>query len=260
MQHTAVQHNLLSAKCRWMVLAVLLSAGALAGPVIAYATTIYSYIDEQGNPRFSDSMDNIPEKYRAKVKTHEQAAPQERPLSALEQVKAVVSSSAALVKEKTGELLQGAGVSLPSAAAKPGTASPSPGMNTSQSQILNYAGAAAIVRALRERDVSGLGQYIDMALFDTVAALTMHQAAGYFQTGKVPTRQGNSSGGIMMPYETFKCADGHLIVACGNNSQWQALCKALARDDLAADPRFASRHRLERAVVCGAGQLSCAGR
>ena len=148
MQHTAVQHNLLSAKCRWMVLAVLLSAGALAGPVIAYATTIYSYIDEQGNPRFSDSMDNIPEKYRAKVKTHEQAAPQERPLSALEQVKAVVSSSAALVKEKTGELLQGAGVSLPSAAAKPGTASPSPGMNTSQSQILNYAGAAAIAVAM----------------------------------------------------------------------------------------------------------------
>jgi crotonobetainyl-CoA:carnitine CoA-transferase CaiB-like acyl-CoA transferase len=94
--------------------------------------------------------------------------------------------------------------------------------------------------ALRERDASGFGQYIDMALFDTVAALTMHQAAGYFQTGKVPTRQGNSSGGIMMPYETFKCADGHLIVACGNNSQWQALCKALARDDLAADPRFAS--------------------
>ena len=102
-----------------------------------------------------------------------------------------------------------------------------------------YAGVA-ILAALRERDASGLGQHIDMALFDTVAALAMHQAAGYFQTGKVPTRQGNSSGGIMMPYETFKCADGHLIVACGNNSQWQGLCKALARDDLAVDPRFAS--------------------
>lgn len=98
----------------------------------------------------------------------------------------------------------------------------------------------AILAALRERDASGLGQYIDMALFDTVAALTMHQAAGYFQSGKVPTRQGNSSGGIMMPYETFKCADGHLIVACGNNTQWQSLCKALQRDDLAHDARFAS--------------------
>ncbi len=102
-----------------------------------------------------------------------------------------------------------------------------------------YAGIA-ILAALRERDASGLGQYIDMALFDTVASLTMHQAAGYFQTGKVPTRQGTSSGGIMMPYETFQCADGHLIVACGNNSQWQSLCAALARDDLARDPRFAT--------------------
>jgi crotonobetainyl-CoA:carnitine CoA-transferase CaiB-like acyl-CoA transferase len=102
-----------------------------------------------------------------------------------------------------------------------------------------YAGIA-ILAALRERDASGLGQYIDMALFDTVAALSMHQAAGYFQTGKVPTRQGTSSGGIMMPYETFKCADGHLIVACGNNTQWQSLCKALERDDLARDERLAS--------------------
>jgi len=98
----------------------------------------------------------------------------------------------------------------------------------------------AILAALRERDASGLGQYIDMALFDTVAALSSHQAAAYFQTGKVPTRQGTSSGGIMMPYETFKCADGHLIVACGNNSQWQGLCKALSREDLATDARLTS--------------------
>ncbi len=102
-----------------------------------------------------------------------------------------------------------------------------------------YAGIA-ILAALRERDASGLGQYIDMALFDTVAALSTHQAAGYFQTGKVPGRMGNSSGGIMMPYETFPCADGHLIVACGNNSQWQGLCKALARNDLATDARLAT--------------------
>ncbi len=100
--------------------------------------------------------------------------------------------------------------------------------------------SVAILAALRERDASGLGQHIDMALFDTVAALGTHQAASYFQTGKVPTRQGTSSGGIMMPYETFKCADGHLIVACGNNSQWQGLCKALARDDLAHDSRLTS--------------------
>ena len=102
-----------------------------------------------------------------------------------------------------------------------------------------YAGIA-ILAALRERDASALGQHIDMALFDTVAALCTHQAANYFQTGKVPGRMGTSSAGIMMPYETFKCADGHLIVACGNNTQWQSLCKALGRNDLATDPQFAT--------------------
>ena len=102
-----------------------------------------------------------------------------------------------------------------------------------------YAGIA-ILAALRERDASGFGQYIDMALFDTVAALSVHQAAAYFQTGKVPVRAGTSSAGIMMPYEAFKCADGHLIVACGNNSQWQSLCAVLARPDLASDPRLAT--------------------
>ncbi len=102
-----------------------------------------------------------------------------------------------------------------------------------------YAGIA-ILAALRERDASGLGQHIDMALFDTVAALSPHQSAAYFQTGKVPARTGTSSGGIMMPYETFPCADGHLIVACGNNTQWQSLCAALGRDDLARDPRMAT--------------------
>ena len=100
-----------------------------------------------------------------------------------------------------------------------------------------YAGIA-ILAALRERDSSGLGQYIDMALFDSAAALCAHQAASYFQTGRAPQRTGNSSAGIMVPYETFKCADGHLVVAVGNTSQWRALCAALERDDLATDPRL----------------------
>ncbi|MCC7081693.1 MAG: CoA transferase [Burkholderiales bacterium] len=100
-----------------------------------------------------------------------------------------------------------------------------------------YAGIA-ILAALRERDASGLGQCIDMALFDSVTALCAHQAAGFFQTGRVPQRSGNSSAGIMVPYETFHCADGHLVVAVGNTSQWHSLCAALERDDLATDPRL----------------------
>ena len=98
----------------------------------------------------------------------------------------------------------------------------------------------AILAALRERDTSGEGQYIDMALFDTCAALSSHQAAGYFLSGKIPQRMGTSSVGIMLPYETFKCADGHLIVAVGNDSQWRGLCQAIGRHDLLSDPRLSS--------------------
>lgn len=120
-------------------------------PFQVHATTIYSYIDEQGNPRFSDSMENIPEKYRAKVKTHEQAAPQERPPSAFDSVKAIVLPPIATVKQKVTELFQGLDITRPSASTKtasvPSTASLSD-MNTSQSQIVNYAGAAAIVLLL----------------------------------------------------------------------------------------------------------------
>jgi crotonobetainyl-CoA:carnitine CoA-transferase CaiB-like acyl-CoA transferase len=108
----------------------------------------------------------------------------------------------------------------------------------------------AILAALRERDASGRGQYIDMALFDTVAALCSHQAAGFFQTGRIPTRMGTSSAGIMTPYEAFKCADGHLVVAVGNDSQWQSLCRAIGRDDMATDERFSSpSHRQEHRLL-----------
>lgn len=132
----------------WILFAGLLLAGLAAFPFQAEATTIYSYIDEQGNPRFSDTMENIPEKYRAKVKTHEQATSQERPPSALDSVRAVVSPSAiASFKQKVAELLQGIGVTLPSASIKTGAA-PSSDMNSSQSRILNYAGATAVVLLL----------------------------------------------------------------------------------------------------------------
>jgi len=130
------------------MLAGLLLLGSDPHPFQAHATTIYSYIDEQGNPRFSDSMENIPEKYRAKVKTHEQATPQERPPAAFDSVKAIVLPPIATVKQKVTELLQGLGIARPSASTKtasePSTV-PSSDMNASQSQIVNYAGAAAVV-------------------------------------------------------------------------------------------------------------------
>jgi crotonobetainyl-CoA:carnitine CoA-transferase CaiB-like acyl-CoA transferase len=98
----------------------------------------------------------------------------------------------------------------------------------------------AILAALQERNRSGLGQYIDMALIDAAATLGAHQASNFFQSGRLPQRMGNSSAGIMVPYETFECADGHLVVACGNDRQWRDLCAALDRPDLATHPDFAS--------------------
>jgi len=150
MEEKAVQCRLSRAAFGWIVLAGLVLVGPVLPPFQAQATTIYSYIDEQGNPRFSDSMENIPEKYRAKVKTHEQVTPQERPQSALDSVRAVVSPSAvASFKAKVAEFLQGFGIALPSTAAKTGAGpSPSSDMNSSQSRILNYAGVAAVVLLL----------------------------------------------------------------------------------------------------------------
>lgn len=150
MEREAVQCRSSRVAFGWIVLAGLFLASLVLPLFQAQATTIYSYIDEQGNPRFSDSMENIPEKYRAKVKTHEQVSPQEQPSSALDSVRAAVSPTAiASFKQKVAEFLQGFGIALPSASMKTGAApSPSADMNSSQSRILNYAGVAAVVLLL----------------------------------------------------------------------------------------------------------------
>lgn len=150
MERETVRRRSLRMTLGWVMRAGLLLGGLAISPYDAQATTIYSYIDEQGNPRFSDSMDNIPEKYRAKVKTHEQATPQERPPSALDSARAMVPTSAiASFKQKVVELLQSFGIPVSAASAKTGTApSPASDMSSTQSRILNYAGAAAIVLLL----------------------------------------------------------------------------------------------------------------
>jgi len=91
-------------------------------------------------------MENIPEKYWAKVKTHEQASPQEKPPSIMDSVKVTVASSFSPFKQKVGEWLQSFGITLPSAASKTAAApSQSVDMSTSQSKILNYAGVVALI-------------------------------------------------------------------------------------------------------------------
>jgi crotonobetainyl-CoA:carnitine CoA-transferase CaiB-like acyl-CoA transferase len=97
----------------------------------------------------------------------------------------------------------------------------------------------AVLAALTHRDRTGEGQHIDMALLDTQVAMLANVASNYLNSGKPPRRWGNAHANIV-PYQTFACADGHLIVATGNDGQYQKFVEAGGRPDLAADPRFAT--------------------
>jgi formyl-CoA transferase len=95
----------------------------------------------------------------------------------------------------------------------------------------------AITAALLHRERSGRGQYIDMALLDTIVAFGANQISNYFHSGKIPERWGNAHPNLL-PYEVFPTADGHLILGAGNDSQWASLCAAAGHPELASDPRF----------------------
>jgi len=97
----------------------------------------------------------------------------------------------------------------------------------------------AVLAALTHRDRTGEGQHIDMALLDTQVAMLANMAGNYHNSGKPPKRWGNAHANIV-PYQTFACADGHIIVATGNDGQYLKFVEAGERPDLAADPRFAT--------------------
>ncbi len=112
-----------------------------------------------------------------------------------------------------------------------------------------FYAVAAILAALRHRDmVSGEGQHIDLALLDAQVASISHVAMMYLASGQQPPRLGNVSP-ITCPWQSFECADGEIVVAVGNDTQFTALCGVLGRPELAADERFATnplrvKHRL----------------
>jgi formyl-CoA transferase len=95
----------------------------------------------------------------------------------------------------------------------------------------------AVLAALAHRDRSGEGQHIDMALLDTQVAMLANVGSNYLNSGKPPKRWGNAHPNIV-PYQTFACADGHIIVAAGNDGQYQKFVEAGGRPELARDPRF----------------------
>jgi crotonobetainyl-CoA:carnitine CoA-transferase CaiB-like acyl-CoA transferase len=98
----------------------------------------------------------------------------------------------------------------------------------------------AIVAALNYRDtVSGKGQYIDLALLDAQVAAMSHVAMNYLVSGRLQERMGTASP-ITCPWQTFKCAEGDITIAVGNDPQFVRFCEVLGRPALAADPRFST--------------------
>ncbi len=99
--------------------------------------------------------------------------------------------------------------------------------------------ATAILACLHARASSGHGYSIDLALLDCALAAQVNVAQAFLATGLVPPRQGNAHLQIV-PYQAFPTADDWLILAVGNDGQFQRFCQAAGRADLAADPRFAT--------------------
>ena len=108
-----------------------------------------------------------------------------------------------------------------------------------------------ILAALRHRDQTGVGQHVDVSLLDSQLAFMANQALNYFVGGVPPTRSGEWHLNLA-PYQPFDVADGRVVIAVGNNSQFAAFCGWLGLDELITDPRFAenparNKHRVELA-------------
>lgn len=98
-------------------------------------------------------------------------------------------------------------------------------------------GAIGILAAVQQRHTTGLGQYIDMSLLDCATALLANQAMNYLATDQSPTRKGNAHPNIA-PYQVVPTMDGHIIIAVGNDGQFQRLCHVLGRPELGTDAQF----------------------
>ncbi len=98
-------------------------------------------------------------------------------------------------------------------------------------------GVIAVQAALAQRERTGEGQQIDMALLDCMTGVLANQALNFLVSGKAPRRLGNAHPNIA-PYQVFPTSDGHLIVAVGNDRQFVKFCTLLGRSDLATDERY----------------------
>ena len=103
-------------------------------------------------------------------------------------------------------------------------------------------GVIGVQAALAQREKTGRGQHVDMALLDSMVGVLGNQAMNYLATGVSPKRMGNAHPSIV-PYQEFPCADGHIIIACGNDGQFERLAELLelGEDVLAANRTNAQR-------------------
>ncbi len=99
--------------------------------------------------------------------------------------------------------------------------------------------AVGILAALHERDRTGVGAHLDMALWDVTLASLVNQTQATLLTGRAPERLGSAHPTIV-PYQAFEAADAPFVVACGNDRQFERLAHAIGRPELALDARFAS--------------------
>lgn len=100
-------------------------------------------------------------------------------------------------------------------------------------------GTIAVQAAIVDRDRTGQGQHIDLSLMDCGVGVLANQATNFLLGGQVPSRLGNAHPNIV-PYQVFPASDGHLVIACGNDGQFAALCDVLGLGDLVTDARFAT--------------------
>jgi crotonobetainyl-CoA:carnitine CoA-transferase CaiB-like acyl-CoA transferase len=98
--------------------------------------------------------------------------------------------------------------------------------------------STAILAALHERQHTGRGRHIDAALLDVQVAMLANQASNYLVGGKTPKRMGNAHVNIV-PYQVFATLDGHIVLAVGNDGQFQRFCELAGRPEVAQDERYA---------------------
>jgi crotonobetainyl-CoA:carnitine CoA-transferase CaiB-like acyl-CoA transferase len=121
--------------------------------------------------------------------------------------------------------------------------------------ITGLYGLIGVQAALAERARSGRGQHVDVALLDSTMGILANQTMNHLIGNLMPTRMGNAHPNIV-PYQEFRTADGFIVIAVGNDSQFRSLCAALGCAPLADDPRFATnaarvrnRSALEQALA-----------